>query len=281
MLKLLLRPLVPRFIAGQTTDEAIKYAKKLRSKKILPLFDVLGEHAQKKAEIVRVMGQYLELLEKMHTQDVKGAIAVKLTALGLDIDPLLCYRATLQVVQRAEDWGMVVWLDMEDSPYTQRTISTYNKLHQQHSNVGICIQADLKRSKKDVLTLLLDAPRIRLVKGVYKESESVAYTSHHAITQNFKELLKLCLQRNAMVAVASHDPELLQYAQHISPNKSNIEFQLLKGVRDDEKKMLVDKGYRVYEYVPFGPNWEKYIWRRIVEHWRSVWWNITAFFEKK
>lgn len=280
MLKFLLRPFVPRFIAGETIEEALAYAKRLRSRKILPIFDVLGEHAQKKAEIVRVMGQYLEVLEKMNQSNLKGAIAVKLTALGLDIDPLLCYRAVLRVVQRADDLGIVVWLDMEDSPYTQRTISTYNKLHQQHSNVGICIQADLKRSKKDVLALLLDSPRIRLVKGVYAESNTIAFASHREINQHYKELLKLCLQRNSNVAVASHDSEILAYARQLNPDKTKIEFQLLKGVRDDEKKMLVEKGYRVYEYTPFGPNWEKYIWRRIQEKWRSMWWRISEIREK-
>lgn len=274
MLKLLLRPFVGRYIAGESTEEALTYAKKLRSKKIIPIFDILGEHATKKAEMVRVMGQYLQLLEKMREQNVRGDISLKLTAFGLEIDPLLCYRAVLRVVAKADEQNTLVWVDMENSPYTQQTIRIYRKLRAQHENVGICIQTDLKRARRDVLSLALDKPRIRLVKGAYPETSDLVYDSHRKITENFKELLKLCVEKNAYAAVATHDMEIISYALHLHPKKERIEFQLLMGVREDEKKMLVEKGFLVKEYVPFGSNWEQYFLRRVLERWRNVWWMV-------
>lgn len=281
MLAFILRPFVSRFIAGENMEEAFRYAKTLRARKVTPIFDALGEHAQKKAEIVRVMGQYLELLEKMSTGNVKGAIAVKLTALGMDIDPLLCYRATLRIVQRAEDMNCIVWLDMENSPYTTRTLSMYKKLRQQHANVGICIQACLKRSKKDVLALLLDSPRIRLVKGAYGESKEIAFQSHEEIRKNYKALAHLCAEKHAPLAIATHDPVLLRHAMELRVPKNMIEFQLLKGVRGDEERMLVENGFSVKEYCAFGREWKPYVVRRIQEYWRNITWAIQDILHAK
>jgi proline dehydrogenase len=281
MLHLLLRPFVHRFIAGEDQDAALKYAKSLRAKKIIPILDVLGEHAEKKAQIVRSMGQYLQLLEGMKQKKVWGDISLKLTALGMDIEPLLCYRAVLRVLQKAHEQGVFVWLDMENSPYTSETIRMYRKLAAVQPNVGIAIQADMKRSRKDVLSLLPDKPRIRIVKGAYVEHESVTFQSHSQIRENFKSLIALCMEKENFVAVATHDPALIEYAMQLPHAKHQLEFQLLKGVRDDEKQLIVEKGFVVKEYCAFGTEWEPYIVRRIQEFLRNMKWALLEMVEKK
>ncbi len=273
--KSLLRPLVSRFIAGEHVQDAMRYGKTLRARRISPIFDYLGEAAETKEEMVRASEKYIQILDEMHAQHVKGAIALKLTAFGLDANEEACARAVSRVVRHAHALHIMVWMDMESSPYTTKTLHIYRALLQKYDNVGICIQAYLVRARKDILSLLPDKPKIRLVKGVYPERGSDVYATHTQITKNYISLLDLLAQKNAWIAIATHDEKILSHALNVK-TKNHLEFQLLKGIRNDEKNVLVESGYDVWEYVPFGEKWEKYVLRRVLERWRNVWWMMQS-----
>ena len=164
-----LQPLAKRFIAGEQAQDAILHARRLKQRHITPLFDVLGEHAQGKTGALRTSTDYMNLLDILHDHHVKGGISLKLTAFGLDEDEETCLRAVSRVVRHAHALGFVVWIDMEFSPYTTATLRVYKALLEKYENVGICIQAYLKRAKRDILSLVPNKPKIRLVKGVYPE----------------------------------------------------------------------------------------------------------------
>jgi proline dehydrogenase len=273
--KPLLWPLAQHFIAGETVAEAMAYGKKLRRKGIFPIFDVLGESAGGKQEAVRISQQYIQILNEISASKIKGDISLKLTAFALDYDEETCFRAVSRVVRHAHELKIMVWIDMESSSYTTQTLRIYRKLLQEYDNVGICIQAYLKRARKDILSLLPDEPKIRIVKGAYPEKSEAVYTSHRQINGHFKQLLRLMSEKDAWTAVGSHDMQIISHALSL-PFPNHLEFQMLKGIRDDEKRLLVEHGYAVGEYVSFGEHWEKYVWRRVGERLRNLKWILLS-----
>lgn len=275
--KPLLQPLASRFIAGEHAEDAIRYSKRLKQRHITPLFDVLGEHERGKSGALRASTEYMDLLDVLHDHHVQGGISLKLTAFGLEEDEETCLRAVSRIVRHAHALGFMVWIDMESSSYTTATLRVYKHLLHKHDNVGLCIQAYLKRAKRDILSLVPNKPKIRLVKGVYPEPSNVVYTTHTQITNHLKELITLCVEKKVWLAVGSHDPEIINHTlTFMGKNKQHIEFQMLKGVRDDEKRQLAEAGYEIVEYVPFGNKWEAYVVRRVLERWRNVVWMLQA-----
>ena len=274
--KPLLRPLVSHFIAGETMGDALKYGKRLQGKEITPIFDILGEEGRGKEGIVRMSSEYLELLDQMERTHLQGGISLKLTAFGLDTDEETCLRAVGRIVRHAHEKGAIVWIDMEGGGYTTSTLRIYRALIAEYDNVGLCIQAYMKRAKRDILSLLPDQPKIRLVKGIYPQKSEAVYLTHAQINRNFKELLSLMSQKDAWTAVGTHDMNIIAHALSL-PFPNHMEFQLLKGIRDDEKKMLAEHGYPVCEYVPYGPHWEKYAIRRVGERLRNIKWIIQGW----
>ncbi|MDP2666099.1 MAG: proline dehydrogenase family protein [Candidatus Diapherotrites archaeon] len=275
--KPLLFPFASRFIAGETLHEALVYGQRRRKEGITPLFDVLGEAATRKSEIVRATNDYMNVIEGMHDAKIQGGLSLKLTSFGLDEDKELCFRAVHRIVRHAHAHRILVWVDMESSAHTKATLSIYRRLLEHHDNVGICIQAYLKRSKRDILSLLPDNPKIRLVKGAYTESASVAYTRHPEVVNHFKALITLCIEKKVWLAVATHDMTIINHTLSLAgKTKNHLEFQMLKGIKDREKKVLSEAGYRVAEYIPFGKEWDRYFFRRLREGWYSLLWMLVS-----
>ncbi|MEK6902944.1 MAG: proline dehydrogenase family protein [archaeon] len=272
----LLFPVAALFIAGETTQTAIQYGRKLQNKGITPIFDILGEGARSREDTVRVGNEYIELIDQMKHAHIHGAISLKLTAFALDLDEETCVRSVARVVRHAHEKKVIVWIDMEGSGYTNETLKIYRALVEKFDNVGICIQSYLKRSKKDVLSLIADNAKIRIVKGIYPQKSSGVFDSHRKINQNFKELLTLMSEKDAWTAVGSHDMDIISHALTL-PFPNHMEFQLLKGIRDDEKRLLVEHGYNVCEYVPYGKDWDQYVVRRLGERLRNVKWIIQSW----
>lgn len=275
--KPLLQPFVGRFIAGETLTQAIAYGKKLQRKNISPIFDILGEGATSKGETIGVGNQYIRLLDEMHANKIRGAISLKLTSFALDLDEDTCIRAVSRVVRHAHAMKTMVWIDMEGSGYTTQTIKVYRKLLSEFDNVGVCIQVYLKRAKRDILSLLPDEPKIRLVKGVYPQRSELTYHSHAKINENFRQLITLMSEKDCWTAIGTHDMNVITHALAL-PFPNHMEFQMLKGIRDDEKILLAEHGYNVCEYVPFGEKWEKYVIRRLGERLRNFKWIIQSYF---
>ncbi len=274
--RFLLRPFVSRFIAGETLAQALSYGKKLQRRGVTPIFDILGEETSGREGAVRTSETYMTLIDRLHRERIPGAISLKLTAFALDEDEETCYRAVARVVRHAHEAQILVWIDMEGSGYTSQTLRVYKRLLHQYDNVGICIQTYLKRAKKDILSLLPDHPKIRLVKGVYPQKSKEVYSTHTAINTHFKELITLLSEKDAWTAIGTHDRNIISHALgHAFP--THMEFQMLKGIRDHEKFVLAEHGYAVCEYVPFGEHWEKYVLRRLLERARNVKWIIQSY----
>jgi proline dehydrogenase len=259
-------------------SEAIRYGKGIQTRGLHPIFDILGESAESKEEAVRGSNAYIALLDEMHRQHMNGsAISLKLTAFALTLDEETCLRAVSRIVKHAHERKIMVWIDMESSPYTSATMRIYRKLLENYDNVGVCIQAYMKRAKKDILSLLPDNPKLRIVKGAYTEKESVAFLNHKKVNQNFKEILTLLSQKDAWTAIGTHDMDIISHALSL-PFPNHMEFQMLKGIRGDEKKLLSEAGYTVMEYVPYGKEWDKYVIRRIKERQKNLYLIILSIF---
>jgi proline dehydrogenase len=269
------RKMARRFVAGETLDDAIAAVKLLNSQGMLATLDHLGENVASEAEAIAAADEYLVALDALNAARVNCNVSVKLTQMGLDLGDDFCYANVGRIVARAAELGNFVRVDMEGSPYTERTLGVYRRLRGKFSNTGIVIQAYLHRSQADVEALIADGMgHFRLCKGAYDEPAAIAYRDRPRVTQALNELARTCLApdgraRNAYAAVASHDTEVINFVrayayQHdISP--SAYEFQMLYGIRRELQTDLAKRGYKMRVYVPYGTHWYPYFMRRLAE----------------
>ena len=228
-----------------------------------------------KPKRVAAADEYLVALDALCAARVDCNVSVKLTQMGLDLGDDFCLANVSRIVRAAADCGNFVRVDMEGSPYTERTIGIYRRLRREFDNTGIVIQAYLHRSQADVEALIADGiGHFRLCKGAYDEPESIAYRERPRVTQALNELARTCLEplsrdRGAYAAVASHDEEVINFVrayayQHGVP-QSAYEFQMLYGIRRELQAKLAQDGYRMRVYVPYGTHWYPYFMRRLAE----------------
>ncbi len=260
-----------QWIAGESLDEAIKSAKKANENGILAIINFLGEHVKDEAIAENNLEENLRILYAIEKSRVNASLSIKLTQLGLDIQKELCLSYVNKIVSNASLKNIFVWIDMESSHYTQDTIDIYLDVIKRYKNVGIAIQANLKRSEHDVKSIAASKGIIRLVKGAYKEKEAIAYTNRNDITLNFSRLMGNLFYKTNAFAIATHDELLINEA--IEANKTHqkrIEFQMLMGVRSRLKHQLVKNGFVVAEYIPYGREWFPYTLRRVKERKRNI-----------
>jgi proline dehydrogenase len=176
------------------------------------------------------------------------------------------------VADHASSLGQFLWLDMEGSKFTDVTIGTYLELFEGHKNTGIALQSYLKRSENDLARLLEKEAKIRLVKGAYREPPDLIYTSREEVSKNYSKLVKLLFEKGNHFAIGTHDSRLIEEARSLaSSHKVEFEFEMLKGIRDELKPVLVGAGYRVVDYIPYGEEWYSYSMRRMREHPGNFW----------
>lgn len=273
-------PLIPKsiiylfakkYIAGPTLEDAIRVTQELMSKKGSSTIDVLGEFVTSKDRASLEKHMSIEVLEAVEANSLDTYLSVKPTSLGLGLDFDFGFDNIREIIRIAKDKGIFVRLDMENSPYTTATLDLYKKLRDGGlDNVGFVIQSYMKRSIDDVTSLLEYKPNIRLCKGIYNESESIAYKGYEEIRNNFKKLLDLMLDNNLYVGIATHDEALIQYGLKKVADKGlkhdEYEFQMLLGVRENRRDELLKQGHRVRIYVPFGHDWYGYSSRRLKEN---------------
>lgn len=260
-----------QWIAGENAIDAIYRAKNANKQNITGLINYLGEHSYLKEEIQKTVEEYIDILRYIKKEDIKSNISIKPTQLGLLISERFCYENLERIVEEAYLRENFVWIDMESSQYTQGTLKTYYSLLNNFDNVGIAIQAYLKRSENDVMDLLSKNGKIRLCKGAYKESAEIAFKSKKDIYRNYSKLMKLMFEHSKNFAIATHDCKLINEAINLSKsNHRDFEFQMLMGVRNNLKLKLVHKGYRLSEYIPYGKDWLPYIIRRLYERKRNI-----------
>jgi proline dehydrogenase len=259
-----------RYIAGKTLDEAIQLVKKLNEKDIYATIDVLGEAIQNKEEAIEAKNECLRVLNAIEEYKLKANLSLKPTQLGLNLDAEFAYNQASEILKRARELKNFVRLDMEDSPYTDATINLYKKLIINYENVGIVVQAYLKRTLDDVIILNKLNANFRLCKGIYVETPSIAYKDKQVIRDNFVKILEKMLKSGNYVGIATHDEYLINEAyrliRELNISKDKFEFQMLLGVREDLRDKINSEGYKIRIYVPFGEHWYKYSIRRLKEN---------------
>ena len=263
----LLYPFAKRFIAGEDLSTALKSIHVLQSSGYLSTVDILGEHIHRKEQAERAQKAYLDLVREINNGPSPVDLSVKVTQMGLDIDREICRRNISELLAAAS--RHTVRLDMEGSGYTQSTIDLCVALHRPHKNLGQAVQAYLFRTANDVDRLIENGISVRLCKGAYKESPKIAWSSMDDIRANFLKLAKKLLSEGLLPAIATHDEyllaEILDFTAKENIDPKSFYFEMLYGVRRDLHKVLLDKGYQVRIYVPYGKSWLPYTLRRLTE----------------
>jgi proline dehydrogenase len=266
------RRLSSRFVAGTRTDEVLAAAAALNQQGIAVTLDSLGENVHSEQEALRSAAIYHELLDAIQQRRLNGNISVKLSQMGMELDPAIAERIVRDLTGHARATGNFVRIDMEGSEYTQATIDLVRRIHAEPGNaghIGVVIQAYLYRSQADIGLLLKDGIRIRLCKGAYQEPPEKAFPEKEKMDENFVRLTQILVSSGVYHGIATHDEKMVDAprayvkAQGISP--AAFEFQMLYGVRRDLQRALVAEGYCVRVYVPFGTEWYPYFMRRLAE----------------
>lgn len=268
--KKLVRVFANKYIAGDSIEDAVKTTQMLNSKNIMATIDVLGESIKDRDEARRSKDESLEVLDTIVKHNLNGNLSVKLTMLALAMDYDLCKSLFTEILDSAKSKNIFVRIDMEDSSVTDITIKMYKEMRAKYDNVGLVLQSYMRRTEKDVLELTEEKSNFRLCKGIYIEPESIAFKGKQEIRDNFLKVLRIMLERNAYVGIATHDDFLTKGAEDIIKEmkleKDKFEFQVLLGVRERLRDELVAKGYRMRSYVPFGKRWYQYSIRRFQEN---------------
>jgi len=259
-----------RYIAGEAIDDALRVVESLNARGIMATVDVLGEHIHRTQEADAAVEEYQQTLVAFAERGLQANVSVKLTAIGLRLDRKLCVRGLTEIVETAARYRNFVRVDMEDSTCTEETLRVFLDVQEAHPNVGLAIQAYMRRSRDDVRTLVERKANIRLCKGIYNESRTIAYKDREIIRKNFTLLLDDLFRGGCYVGIATHDEFLvwdaLRLIEKHGLTPEQYEFQMLLGVDEQMRQILVDAGHRMRVYVPFGRHWYAYSLRRLREN---------------
>jgi proline dehydrogenase len=265
----LAKPLVSRFVAGETLSEAIDAARKLNAAGMTATLDYLGESVSTAAEAGAAAMQYVAILHGVERAGVQCNASLKLTQMGLDVDRALCARNVERIVAQAGQFGNFIRIDMEGSDYTQVTLDIFKDLFARHNNVGVVIQSYLYRSEADIRKLNELGARVRLCKGAYNEPASVAFPDKADVDKNYIALMQMLLSEGNYPGIATHDEKMIaatrDYAARHGIGPERFEFQMLYGIRRDLQEQIVRDGYQLRIYVPYGEEWYPYMMRRMAE----------------
>lgn len=269
--KRLVKPFAMRYIAGERLADAIRVLSDLNARNMMGTVDVLGENVSMKEESLQAMKACEDVLAAIEKHRLQSSLSIKLTQLGLKLDPDFCHENVKGLLTVARSHATFVRIDMEDSSTTAATLKLYEKLRSEgFENVGVVIQAYLRRSEEDIQRLIRLTANVRLVKGIYVEPEAMAFKDKEEIRDNYLKLVRMLLQAKCYVGIATHDDVLLQsayqYIQEMKLQRSDYEFQMLYGVRVKRRDQIVADGHRMRIYVPFGRQWYSYSMRRFQEN---------------
>ena len=281
------KPLVKRFamhyIAGEELDDAVRVVRVINSQKLMGTMDVLGENVSTREESLAAVRECEEVLHSINKNHLDANLSIKLSQFGLKIDEEFCHSNVKRLLEIASGYNIFVRIDMEDSSTTEATLNLYERLRSEGmENVGVVIQANMRRSEADVQRLVSKKTNIRLCKGAYVEPEAVAFQGKEEICLNYLKLLKMLLDGKCYVGIATHDDFLIggayQFMQEMNLQKSGYEFQMLYGVRSKLRDKIVADGHRLRVYVPFGRHWYAYSIRRFKENPRIARYVFQAIF---
>jgi proline dehydrogenase len=259
-----------RYIAGESIDDAIRVTRELNRQGIYATIDVLGEAVKNREEAVDSKNKALEVLDTIVKFNLKANLSIKPTQMGLAIDEDFAYDQVRNLIQKAKEKNIFIRIDMEDSPYTDATFSLFKKLKQDYDNLGVVVQAYMKRTYDDVTVLNKLGTNYRLCKGIYIEPAAIAYKDKETIRKNYVKDLELILKNGNYVGIATHDEYLVNEAyrliKELNIPKDKFEFQMLLGVKEDLRSKINANGYKIRVYIPFGKDWYAYSTRRLKEN---------------
>jgi len=260
-----------QWIAGDTIYDALDSAKLAYKNGRHAIVNRLGEYLTSKDEIKKTVKGYQKIVSSFRKWKVRGGISVKPTQVGLTISKDISLQNFNKIIKSAAESHTFVWIDMESSEHTDDTIGIYYDLFARYERLGIALQANLKRTKNDMIDLLSHGAKIRLVKGAYKEKPSISYQSKNDVDKNYLKLIRLLFKRGNEFGIATHDTNMIEHTIKLSKKyHKKFEFQMLKGIRDELKPQLLKQGFVVTDYIPYGTNWLPYSIRRLKERKRNI-----------
>ncbi len=268
-----------QWVAGETADDAVRATKEANERGIHAIVNHLGEHYHEKPPVEATTREYLQLVAKLRAANLDTDVSIKPTQLGIMIDRQYALGQILPILDATKAWGHLLWVDMEAASTVEDTIWVYEHLIQRYDRVGLCLQANLRRTGQDLPRLLGLGARIRLVKGAYKETPDVAFTRRPDIDREYLQHLETLFAQGRQFAVATHDGKIIDRALDLAKEHPDVpfEFAMLQGVRDPLKMTLVSQGHRVTEYIPYGPTWLPYFTRRLRERPRNIITMVRSF----
>lgn len=258
-----------RFVAGESLEMAAAIISELNRKGLSVTIDHLGEFIDNQHEAEERANQCLEAIRIISKNQLDSQISLKLTSMGLDISEQVVMKNMKKILEEAKAKQVFVTLDMEDFPRCQPTLEVFKKLKAEYNDIGTVIQAYLHRTEKDIDELNAWHPNLRLVKGAYKEPREIAFPEKSEVDANFKKIIKKHMLNGNYTAVATHDDKIIDYTKNLVKKHgiptNRFEFQMLYGIRNDKQLDLVEEGYKVRVYVPYGTDWYGYFMRRLAE----------------
>jgi proline dehydrogenase len=278
-----------RFIAGETMEEALQVVQRLNGCGLLATIDHLGENVNSEAEARVAAEEYLKLLPKINELGLTSHASLKLTQMGLDKGVEFCRENLERIVATAKELNNFVRIDMEGSPYTDRTIDLFAELRKKYDNVGIVLQANLRRTERDLERLIALGANVRLCKGAYKEPAKIAFPKKREVDTNYIRLMEMLLSKEARAkgayaAIATHDERMVAQAKELAAQngigREEFEFQLLLGIRRQLAEQLAAEGYRVRIYVSYGTAWYPYYMRRLAERPANLFFIMRNIFKR-
>lgn len=259
-----------KYIAGPTLEDAVRTTRQLMDEGCCATIDVLGEEVKGEEDSFKALELYKQVLKTINDEKLDANISVKLTHMGLKLDKEFCYNNVRTLVELAQSYNNFVRIDMEDHTCTDDTFEILYKLQKEYDNVGTVIQAYLRRTVDDLDHLTKNKVNLRLCKGIYNEPRRIAYKDYWIINENYKYILEELLKNKNYVGIATHDERLVWHAlkliRDLKLDKSQYEFQMLLGVQEELRKIIVSQGHKLRVYVPFGKDWFAYSTRRLKEN---------------
>jgi proline dehydrogenase len=281
--KFIVAKVADRYIAGEHLTDAVATVKQLNSKGVMATIDVLGEDVTTRSEAIAARDACTSVLHAISENSLDANLSVKLTQIGLKIDKEFCRENVETILSAAQAVNNFVRIDMEDHTCTDATLDVYRAVRKKFSNVGIVIQAYLRRSEDDVKALAAESANVRVCKGIYNEPAAIAFKDRREIQQNYVRLLKILFNAKCRVGIATHDDVLIdaasQIIQDLRLTPQDYEFQMLLGVRSERRAQLVREGHRLRVYTPFGKQWYAYSIRRLKENPQIAGYVFKAMFE--
>lgn len=272
-------PIANRFIAGESAAEALEHTRRINEDDIGVILNLLGEHYGERRPADEDADAYRQLIEDIAGSDLEACISVKPSQLGLTVEESVFRENYRSVVDAAVDRDVFVWCDMEDSSTTEVTLSVFEDVARDvGGGVGLCVQANLRRTRRD-LERLADVPgKVRLVKGAYDEPPEIAYQGKTRVEEAFRDDLTYMFEAfDGGIAVGSHDPDMIDLAERLyDEHDTDYEIQMLMGVRPDAQRELAAAGHDVWQYAPYGRKWLSYTYRRMRERRENIRFAIRA-----